>query len=423
MPDQIKLAVLGGSSVATPELIRALSERADRLPMEVVLLGRTGHKLERVAALSARLAARASVPLTVMHATDLQRGLEGADYVLNQIRVGGYQARAYDESFPHKVGLPGEETFGPGGMNNAFRTIPVALEYCHAIEQVAPGVLLVNLTNPSSYIQYAVAKYTRVQVVGVCDAPVGLAHGIAALLGAPPEEIWVGYVGMHHFGWVTEARWRGRDVMPDVLARIENLPGLSVDADLVRAMRAIPTSYFKYYYHPDRMLAKQRGQKTRAEQLLELEARIMADYETEQLDRLPESLETRGAHWYDEIVVPVLLAHANDARAVYTLNVTNGATISWLPPEAIVELPTVVTRHGFHPLQPPSAPPDIQAMVRTNAAFEMLWVEAVVEKSYDKALRAMMLNHLVHNLDQARAILKEIWAPAALTATPVPRLR
>jgi alpha-galactosidase/6-phospho-beta-glucosidase family protein len=86
--------------------------------------------------------------------------------------------------------------------------------------------------------------------------------------------------------------------------------------------------------------------------------------------------------------------------------------VSWLLPDAIIELPTVVTRHGFHPLQPPSAPPDVQAMVRTNAAFEMLWVEAVVEKSYDKALRAMMLNHLVHNLDQARAILKEIWPGA-----------
>jgi 6-phospho-beta-glucosidase len=412
MPDRIKLAVLGGSSVASPELIRALAERADRLPMEVVLLGRTGHKLERVAALSARLAARAGVPLTVTHTTDLQRGLEGADYVLNQIRVGGYQARAYDESFPHEFGLPGEETFGPGGMNNALRTIPVTLESCRVVEQAAPGALLVNLTNPSSFIQYAVAKYTHVQVVGVCDSPIGLARGIAALLGAPPDEIWAGYVGMHHFGWVTEARWRGRDVMPEVLARIADLPGLPVDPDLVRAMRAVPTSYFKYYYHPDRMLAKQRGQKTRAEQLLELESKIMADYENEGLDRLPESLESRGAHWYDEIVVPVLLAHANDARAVFTLNVTNGAAVSWLPPEAIVELPAVVTRHGFLPLQPPSAPPDVQAMVRTNAAFEMLWVEAVVEKSYDKALRAMMLNHLVHNLDQARAILKEIWPGA-----------
>lgn len=197
--------------------------------------------------------------------------------------------------------------------------------------------------------------------------------------------------------------------MPQVLERIADWPGLPVDAGFVRAVGAIPTSYFKYYYHPNRMLEKQSGKKTRAEQLLELEAKILADYQDDHVDVIPASLEKRGAHWYDEIVVPVLLAHVNDARAVFIVNVTNGSTLPWLPPEVIVELPAVVARHGFQPLQPAATPPDIQAMLRTNATFEMLWVEAVVERSYDKALRAMMLNHLVQNLDQARAILNEIW--------------
>lgn len=412
MSETVRLAVLGGSSVATPELIRVLASQVKRPPMEVVLLGRTADKLEKVAAASARLAARAATPLRVAHTTDERAGLEGADYVLNQVRVGGYKARAYDESFPQAFGIPGEETFGPGGMNNALRTIPVTLEHCEIIEQVAPDALLINLTNPSSFIQYAVTRYTQVGVVGVCDSPLGLARAVAALVGVPPAEVWVGYVGMHHFGWVTEARWNGRDVLPDALARIENLPGLPVDADFVRAVGAIPSSYFKYYFHPDRMLAKQKGRPTRAEQLLELEARMMKDYEDASLAEAPASLAERGAHWYEDIVVPVLLAHANDSRAVFTLNVTNGTTVPWMPPEAIVELPTVVTRHGFHPLQPPAAPPDIQAMVRLNAAFEMLWVEAVVERSHEKALRAMMLNHLVPDLDRARAILNEIWPKA-----------
>jgi 6-phospho-beta-glucosidase len=157
------------------------------------------------------------------------------------------------------------------------------------------------------------------------------------------------------------------------------------------------------------MLAKQVGRETRAAQLLELEARLLANYEREDLDALASGLEERGAHWYAEIVVPVLLAHANDAGSAYILNVINGSAVPWMPAEAIVELPTVVTSHGFYPLEAPAAPADIQAMVRTNAAFEMLWVEAVVEGSYEKALRAMALNHLVQNLDQARALLKEIW--------------
>ncbi len=409
MSDTMKLAVLGGSSVATPTLIQALAARADRPPMHVALLGRSAGKLAAVAAFSARLAARAAVPLAISHTTDLEVGLAGADYVLNQVRVGGYRARAEDESFPHAFGLPGEETFGPGGMNNALRTIPVTLAHCRLIEQVAPEALLINLTNPSSFIQYAVARYARVAVVGVCDSPVGLAHSAAAVLGLPAEALLAGYVGMHHFGWITEARWQGRDRMPELLARLDAFPGLPVDADIVRAMGAIPSAYFKYYYHPERMLAAQLGQKTRAEQLLELEGRILAEYEAGGLEEIPPSLEKRGAHWYEEIVVPVLLAHAGDSGAMFVLNVTNGAAVPWLPAEAIVELAVEVTRAGFRPRPAPAAPPDIQAMVRVNAAFEMLWVEAVVEQSYDRALRAMALNHLVQNLDQARAILQKIW--------------
>jgi 6-phospho-beta-glucosidase len=296
-------------------------------------------------------------------------------------------------------------------MSNARRTIPVTLDACRVLERVAPEALLINLTNPSSFIQYAITRYTKVKIVGVCDSPVGLARAVATALGAPLEELWVGYVGMHHFGWVTGVRWKGRDVMPDLLARAERVPGLPVDADLVGAIGAIPTSYFKYYYHSDRMLARQKGQRTRAEQLMDLERQMLADYESPAAAGAPESLDARGAHWYEDIVVPVLLAHAGDTRAVFIVNVVNGETLPWMPPDAIIEVPAVVTRQGMIPLEPAKAPADLQAMLRRNAAGEMLWVEAVVDGSREKALRAMMLNPLVHTLDQARAILDEIWVP------------
>jgi 6-phospho-beta-glucosidase len=294
-------------------------------------------------------------------------------------------------------------------MSNARRTIPVTLEACRAIEHVAPEALLINLTNPSSFIQYAVSRYTKVRVVGVCDSPVGLARAVAAALGAPADELWIGYIGMHHFGWVTEVRWKGRDVLPDLLAKAESVPGLPVDPEIVRAIGALPTSYFKYYYHPDRMLARQKGRPSRAEELMDLERQILADYEHPSSGRLPESLEARGAHWYDDIVVPVLLALAGDTWETFILNVANRGTLSWMPDDAIVELPVVVARHGLIPLEPPPASPDLRAMMVRNAACEMLWVEAVVEGSKEKALRSIALNHLVHHLDQARAILDEIW--------------
>ena len=409
MPEQKKLTVLGGSSIATPLLVQELAKRTDRPPFEICLVGRTRDKLEKVAAACASLAEKAQTLLKISFETDTRRGLEGADYVLNQIRVGGYSARAYDERFPKQFGILGEETYGPGGMSNALRTIPVVLEYCRDIESIAPHAVVLNLTNPNSYIQYAAVHYSTVKIIGVCDSPVGIGEGIAAMLNVPYKELWVEYVGMHHFGWVVKAIWKGKDLMPEILSKLEKVPGLPADADIVRAVGGIPTSYFKYYYHANRVFEKQKDQpKVRADQLAELEAQVMKDYETG-TEGLPDALLQRGAHWYGAIVAPVMLAHANNANEVYILNVVNRTAIKWMPEYAIVETPTLVSAHGFTPLTPAPAQPDLQAMVRLNAAFEMLWVEAVVEKDYSKALRAMMLNHLVRDLDQAKAILKEIW--------------
>jgi len=409
MSDKKKLTVLGGSSIASPTLIQELLSRKDRPPFEVCLVGRTKPKLEKVAAACAALVKHAQIPLTITFETDLKKGLAEVDYILNQIRVGGYKARAYDERFPKQFGILGEETFGPGGMSNAKRTIPVVLEYCKAIEQIAPQALMLNLTNPNSFIQYAVTRYSNVNIIGVCDSPIGIGEGIAHMLGIPYKELWIQYVGMHHFGWVTHAFHNGVDLMPAILEKLDQVPGLPVDAEIARAVGGIPTSYFKYYYHSNRVFETQSKQeKVRAEQLLELESQILDEYSSRS-GGIPDSLNQRGSHWYGEIVVPVMLAHANNANEVYIINVVNGTAIPWMPPHAIIETPTLVSGHGFTPLQPAETPSDLQALVRLNATFEMLWVEAVVEQDYGKALRAMMLNHLVHDLDQAKAILGEIW--------------
>lgn len=408
MSDTKKLAVLGGSSMASPLLVQELAKHSERPAFEVCLIGRTRDKLEKVAAAGARLAEKSQTPLQVSFETETRKGLQGADYILNQVRVGGYAARAYDERFPKQFGILGEETYGPGGMSNALRTIPVVLEYCRAIEEVAPQAVVLNLTNPNSYIQYAATRYSKVNIVGVCDSPIGIAENIAAMLNAPLEELWVQYAGMHHFGWVMKVFWNGRDMMPEILSQLGKVPGLPVDADIAQAIGGIPTSYFKYYYHANRVFEKQKAEeKVRAEQLMELEAQVMGEFKKS--DAMPAALSQRGAHWYGAIVAPVMLAHAGNANQVFILNVVNGTTVPWMPPQAIIETPTLVSGHGFVPLQPAEAPLDLQAMVRLNATFEMLWAEAVVEKDYPKALRAMMLNHLVRDLDTAKAILKEIW--------------
>ena len=410
MSKPVRMTVLGGSGVATPELIDCLAQAGPRPAFHVALVGRSREKLEQVGAVCARLAQQADPPITISTHSDLGEAVQGADYVLNQVRVGGYPARAFDETFPREFGILGEETVGPGGFANALRTVPVVLEQCQVIEEIAPQALVINLTNPSSYIQYAISRYTQLQVLGLCDAPVSQVQMVAGLLDIPVEELTVRYSGMHHFGWITGLHHQDRDLMPDLMSKISSLPGLPVESEIVQAIGAIPSSYFKFFYHPDRMLEAQSGKPARAEQLMALEAEMMAAYRSENLDGKPASLIKRGANWYRQIIIPVLLAHLNDSGKVFILNVTNQGALPFLPRQSIVEVPCVVRRSAFLPLAYDNGlPPDLEAKLLVNATFEMMWVEAVVERSYPKALRAMLLNHLVNSYDQAKAILDKIW--------------
>ena len=272
-----KVVVLGGSGIATPALVDALVRSPGRdQPLELVLVGRTREKLETVAAV-ARMMAAGDGLVRVSHTTDVETALSGADYAVNQIRVGGLKARAFDETFPMEMDLPGEETVGPGGFANASRTIPVVLQYARQIERICPAATLLSFANPSSLVQYAITRYTRVRTIGLCDSPVSLINGIAVALNAPPEELSVDYVGMHHFGWVTGVWWLGRDVMPLVLEHAANV-AKDVEPSIVQAIGAVPGAYLNYVFHPDRMLARKRGRRARAEELSELQEGILADY-------------------------------------------------------------------------------------------------------------------------------------------------
>jgi len=123
------VAVLGGSSVSTPQFAEALAGWAGRTErrLDLVLVGRSEKKLETTTSACRRVLDQTAggVAVAVRWSSSVERGLDGARVVLNQVRVGGLQARAFDERFPWELGLPGEETMGPGGFSNATRTLPV----------------------------------------------------------------------------------------------------------------------------------------------------------------------------------------------------------------------------------------------------------------------------------------------------------
>jgi 6-phospho-beta-glucosidase len=408
--EPVKIVVLGGSGVATPDLAAALAESPGRTrPIDLVLVGRSRQKLETVAGIARLMAGQD--PLLQVHAeTDAQRALEGAELILNQIRAGGLEARAFDETFPHAFGLPGEETVGPGGFANASRTIPVVLEYARLIEKVCPKATLLTFSNPSSLVQYAICKYTSLKPVGMCDAPINLIQNIAAAIDARVEDLVVDYAGMHHFGWVTGVWKNGNDVLPRVLQNAEKAAP-DVDPAVTRALGVIPGFYLNYIFHPERVLAKKMGKPARAEELLDLQDELMAEFSAcLARGEKPAGLAKRKARWYRAIIAPVLLALAEGRTEQHILNVVNGGVIPWLPREAVVEVPTLIQGKRFRPLAVGPVPAEVQAWTSANCAYEMQAVEAIVERSREKALKALLLNPAIRNYEQARQTLEQAWS-------------
>lgn len=418
----VTLAVLGGSGVATPELFHALLHWPfeARPELRIVLLGRSAHKLEQVQRVGQHMVRNIYPPISIEATTDMRAGLTGADYVLNQVRVGGLEARAHDETFPQALGMPGEETIGPGGFANALRTIPVVMKLLQIVSEVAPQATVLNLTNPAGIVQHAALRYTSTRFISLCDSPITLGNDIATLLDIPRRQIEIHYLGMNHLGWITSISNGEQDMLDYVLGQIDHLPLFAEDVLYIRTTRAIPLPYVRYYLHPERILAQQLRKMPRARQLQLLEQELLAAYEqTTAKEGNPNSvLGKRGAVWYSAIVIPVLDALIHDRNTVWIVNVPNRYSIPWLPSETVVEIPARINRHGVYPLPVAenALPEDLRTILSSQAAYESLAVQAIVEHNRAQALQALVAHPVIRSLDQAERVLDTVWTAEGVEA-------
>ncbi len=417
---QISLAVLGGSSVATPALVQALLDWTgrvqDRPELRVILLGRSARKLAQVKAVCQRMVQSAQPTISIEASTDLRTGLWRADYVLNQVRVGGLEARARDETFPQALGLPGEETVGPGGFANALRTIPVVNAALRVVSEAAPNAVVLNLTNPASIVQYAATRYAHSNIISLCDSPITLGNELAKLVEKPRSSLSIGYLGMNHLGWVVSMCDAEQDLMDLALERIDRMTHLGVDASYMRASRAIPIPYVRYYLHPERILAQQQGQTPRARQLQALEQELLTRYEhmgeiANEDAPASEVVAKRGAVWYSAIVIPILDALINDHAGTWIVNVANKNLIPWLPADAVIEVPCAIDGRGAHPLPVPEylLPLELRTLLYGLALYEELASRAILEENRDLALRSLLAHPLIRTIERAQAALKAVW--------------
>ncbi|WP_227317565.1 6-phospho-beta-glucosidase [Cedecea davisae] len=421
----MKITVVGGGSSYTPELIEGLILRHAALPMTELALvdveaGR--EKVEIIAALARRMFANKGLEqVKVSVHFDPDTAISGSSFVLTQLRVGQLPARAADERLGLSHELLGQETTGVGGFAKALRTIPVMLDIAKRVERLAPDAWIINFTNPAGIVTEAVSRYSNAKIVGLCNVPVTMHHTIADMLKLPYDKVTLRFAGLNHMVWVHEVIADGRDATAEVIEMLcdgeqlsmNNIKAIPWPPALLRALKAIPCPYHRYFWQTRTMLKDEladaaSGKGTRAEQVMKVEAELFELYASPQLDKKPEQLSQRGGSFYSEVALELIDALHNNLGRQMVVNTANNGAIQGLPDDAVIETNCVIDALGTHPLAFGKLPPLMNGLTQQVKDFERLTIEAAVHGDKQQALLALIANPLVADVNIAQALLEEV---------------
>jgi 6-phospho-beta-glucosidase len=388
----MKIAVVGGGSTYTPELVDGLARLRSSLRVdELVLIDPAAERLEIVGSFAARLFARHDNPGTVRWTSTLDDGLDGADVVLVQLRVGGQAARISDETFPLQCGRVGQETTGAGGLAKALRTVPVVLDVA---SRVPPSAWIIDFTNPVGIVTRALLGAGH-RAVGLCNVAIGFQRRFAGLLGVEPEQVVLDHVGLNHLTWERAAYVDGVDRLPKLLADHGDELTADFPPALVAALASVPSYYLRYFYCHDEVVAQERSQPTRGQRVAEIEAELLRLYADPTLTEKPALLAQRGGAYYSEAAVGLMASLLGGAPGAHSANVHNRGFLPFLADDDVIEVTCEVSQGRLEPRPAPPLAPDLAGLVAHVSAYERLAVDAALHGGRERVYRALLAHPLV----------------------------
>ncbi len=340
----------------------------------------------------------------IIATTDARKALEGADYAVNAIQVGGYRpATVTDFEIPKKYGLRQTigDTLGIGGIFRALRTIPVMLDYGEIMEEVCPDVLFLNYVNPMAMNTWAFLEATDIATIGLCHSVQVSHHHLCRAIGVEPEEVNFICAGINHLAFYLTLEHNGRDLYPEILAKVasgEYYP----DWDRVRLDMLLRLGYYitessEHFSEYVPWFIK-RGRDD-----------LIEKYNIP-LDEYPRRCENQIAGWEKmrkeleeghgfselkrshEYCARIIRAKETGEPFLLNANVLNYGLIDNLPEGCCVEVPCLVDKNGVQPLKVGPLPPHLAALCRTNINVQELVVRAVLEENKDFVYHAAMLD-------------------------------
>ena len=417
----MKVAVIGGGSSYTPELINGFLARVESFPMtDLWLMDISQERLDIVGGFAQRMVEANGTPFNVHLTTDQRAAVRGAGYVITQLRVGGMAARRQDEYLGRRHGLIGQETTGVGGMAKALRTIPVILSIAQDMRELAPGALLVNFTNPAGLVTEALSRHAPdVPSVGVCNVSITTRMGIVKRLekerGEPidPQRTELETLGLNHLSWHRGFTLDGQDIWPQVfegfLTELEQQAEPEWDVATIRSLQMMPNYYLKYFYYTGQVLAEQEAwPPSRAENVMEIENGLLQQYAEPERSEPPADLMKRGGAYYSTVATQLLNAHYNDAGETRVLNTPHAGAVPGWPADWVLEMPCRIDAQGVHPIPTRPLPPVCFGLLAQLKSYEILTAEAAVHGDRNAAYQALLAHPLGPAADQVQAVLDDM---------------
>ncbi|MBA8737425.1 6-phospho-beta-glucosidase [Chromobacterium violaceum] len=411
MRKKLKIVVIGGGSIYTPELIEQLLSVEHNLPISelwLVDIDRGAKKLNIIAELARRMIVRSGKNIVLNITLDRRMALQEADFILTQFRAGCLEARIRDEHIAYRYGMTSQDNNGICKLTNALRAIPVILDICRDIEELCPDAWLLNYTSPCGMVTEAVMQYSCVKAIGLCNVPVLMHKGMAEMLLVSPDQLRVQIAGLNHLIWARHAWLDGQDRLSDLVEQVlsgdnlmmpPNVPSLTWPKSILRPMNMIPCASLQYYYMTDDIMKQEKEEAmnkgTRGEMAKAMEQHLLDLYCDPKLDHKPIELENSEGRFYAESACTLMSAIYHDSGELMHVNTYNNGTINGLPDDCVVEVTSMITRAGPLPLNNDPLPEDALNLLRQVKTFERLAIAAAIRGDLSLARRALMCNPLV----------------------------
>jgi alpha-galactosidase len=342
-----------------------------------------------------------------------REALQGADFVVNTIQVGGAAATQLDFDIPARYGLRYtiNDTINVGGVMRGLRTIPVVLGIAADMEQVCPEAWLLNYTNPMAMLVRAVAQRSPVKVVGLCHSVFWTIDTLAGYLGVPREEMSCVSAGVNHLAFMLRLEHRGRDLYPELRAFVD--AGRVPDDDLVRADLFQRLGYYltessehhaEYnpWFIPKGDLVE-RFHIPIGEYLTRVGNHLDEYAETKRMLDAGEPFEIERSGEYAAVIIHSLLT-GEPARIVGNV-INHGSLITNLASDTCVEVPCLVDGLGVWPVAVGALPLQCAAYIGPAVDTQALTVHAALHQEREAIYHAVMQDPQI----QARLDLDQVW--------------